>query len=618
MKFFKGGLLSWLALAFTISATAQHVMGPYNLYVSKQSNAPVTMQGSLPASADEGRSIQIGVSDIVGPIQVNPQNFNLNGPPCPTWDAQGHRVPANPPPNNTTTFSGQVSVNQAQIPAAGTSADAQFKVKENGFWTKCRKHGDEQVFYDSTVIVKFKVWSVKITLADRNVQVCKQEQKTINVASTFPANEGTVTWAALNGKIRIVSSDQTKCVIEGQINGTDKLVATYTKGPAVYKDTSTIKVNNVKFKKAQYEYPWYPNGTLDMVTLLNDSSEKVNLDWTVTTTSTSRATINANTGVLTYPAAAGGTYTVTAKIRGAVNCLAVVKVVLAGFRVVLDIVRTPCDGEEANLHLEPVPNTLPRAFLAQFGPITLESNTKFAFRGNPANKNRLDFAALDAQYRSKVLNCYWYSMRADECTGAPGAVHQIQGKATVQGQQVNSTNKAELTVSLAYGMNACIFGSANVIQTFTGFPTIATNWNGMRWISVVNGVGTLTRAPRGQATTRVPAASQFRTMLVDEEDYHVGQIEGRNGVLCADLWSVQRVLAMLAGRFWFAPTAPLAQALAVQAAAAAINIETQRCNNLFAYPPIAGGRRCALEREAKNATGIQHAFTMRCGYPRCP
>lgn len=611
------GILLLLLCARVLPVVAQHSVGPFDLYVSKQEGNTPSFQGSLPASADEGRSIQLDVTNVIGPIQVNPMSYYLEGPPCPTWDAQGHRNPSEPSPNNTALFQGSITVDPAQIPEPGTVEDAQFTIKENGYWTKCRKKGDEKVYYDSATDVKLRIWSIKIALADKDVAVCNAGQKTIKVETTFPAETGSVSWESQNGKLKIVSSDKTKAVVEGLANGEDVLVAKLTVGSAVYKDEAKVKVGIVKFKKEQHEVPWYPGGTLDMTTLLTDESEKKELEWSVATTYTVKATIDEK-GVLTYPTKSGGTYTVTAKIKGTTNCVANIKVVMGGFKIVMDVTKTPCDGEEADLHLEPVPANLPKKFLDEFGAITLESKTKTAFNGNPSGKDKLEFAAIDARYKSKVLNCYWYATGKDECFDPPGSIHQIEGKATVNGKEVTSVNKAELTVSLAYGVKACIFGKADIVQGFSGAPTTGTEKKGAFFVTKVTGKGTLKRDPKGLATVYIKGKnSQFKDLLTDEEDYHVGQFEGKNGKLCADLWKVKDVMAQLNGKTWVHARPDVSQAAAVAAIAAAINNVTNAGRAMFIYPPTPGGRRCELEAEAKKFTGIKHGYTMHCGYSDC-
>jgi len=605
-----------LSMLLGVGLKAQIVLGPYNIYVSKQGgNNAASMSGSYPASADEGRVIRVRITDIQGPIQVTPTSYDLSGPPCPTY-VNDVRTPATPAPAATTTFSGSISVDESNIPAAGTTVAAQFKAKDNGYYTRCFQN--VQVPYDSFGTVRFNVHSIRITLATRTAEICNNTRTTVRVASIYPAGQGTVSWASATGKVRIISSDNTQAVIEGAINGSDDLIATLTTGNVTFKDTAKVKVNIIKFKKPQKEVPWCRNCTFDATTLLTDSSEKTNLEWTIRAVSGAAATINANTGVVTYAATPGGVYELTVKIRGsAPECRAVGRLVTMGFSVVLDD-RSKCDGEEARLHLVPVPATLPLTALREFGPIILISNTKVPWMGNPDDKELLDFAPLDANFRSKVLNCYWYWV-GNRCNMA--AVHQITGKAEVQGKEVLSTNSPELTVNIG----ACINGFTSATQTFTGAPTIATvpkqiivnRRPVMIATTTVTGIGTFTRDPKGTVTMfRCPANSQFFQYVRDEENFHVGQIEGRNGTICADLWLVENVMAALRGRSFDGVNGPASVAVATQAILLAISNENMRCNRMMTYPP-ANAKRCALETEAKAATRIQYGYNMPCAYPLC-
>ena len=94
-------------------------VGPFDVYVSEQGGNPVPLRsGAYNATADEGRVVNVGIFNIVGPILVDPMNFALNGPPCPTYDIHGRRTPANPVPPNTQNFTGNISIDPANIPSA--------------------------------------------------------------------------------------------------------------------------------------------------------------------------------------------------------------------------------------------------------------------------------------------------------------------------------------------------------------------------------------------------------------------------------------------------------------------------------------------------------------------
>jgi hypothetical protein len=608
--------LSAFCLLLSLSVKAQIVLGPYNIFVSRQgANNAATMSGSYPASADEGRVIRVRITDVQGPIIVTPTSYDLTGPPCPTY-VNDVRTPATPAPAATTTFTGRISVDESNLPAAGTTATAQFKASETGYYTRCAQN--VQVPFDSFGTVRFNIHSIRVTLANRTAEVCNDTRTTIRVAFVYPAGQGTVTWSSANGNITIVSSNNTEAVIQGAVNGDDFLIATLTTGNVSFKDTAKIKVNILKFKKPQKEVAWCRGCTFDATTLLTDSSARNNLQWAIRTISGPAATINANTGVVTYAGTPGGLYELTVSIRGvAPVCRAVGRLMTVGFSIVL-IDRSRCDGEEARLEIRPVPATAPRASLREFGPITLESKTKVAFGGNPADREFLRFAAIDADFKSKVLNCYWYAI-AGRCNTA--AIHEIKGKATVQGVEVVSTTTPELTVNIG----ACVNGFTSATQTFTGAPTIATvpkqiMVRGRPVViatTTVTGVGTLRRDPRGTVTMfRCPPNSQFFNYIRDEENYHVGQIEGRNGNLCADLWLVQNVMNQLNGRSFDGLNAAASIAVANQAILLAIRNENMRCNNMMTYPP-ANAKRCALETEAKANTRIRFGYHMPCAYPLC-
>ena len=613
-KFYFFFVIGMIFIIQTQSLFAQNVLGPYDKYVSVQPGNDLNIgNGSYPASADEGRNIDVEIINIQGPIQVSPSSFKLNGPPCPTYDTHGNRMPSIPATPNTKTFYGNVTVDPSNIPTPGTMVPAQFTGKDFGYYTHCAV--GVKVPMDSQRTVKFNTNSIKLALSTKDTAVCIGGDCKIQVGSRYPANKGTVTWTSVNGNFT-VSGDNTGATLKGVSAGNDLLVATFTVDKVTFKDTAKVSVGTVSFAKAENITPHYKGGTLDCNTLLDKNSVKKNLEWRIVTKGLT-GTIDANTGILTFPANPGGTYVIEAKIKNSKTCGATTKVIMMGFSVVLKTNKTYCDGDEAPIKIVPVPNTLKPAELAAFGKITLYSETKNKFVGNPANKEKVDFDDLDANYNSKVQNCYWYSSDLKGfcnfvgCNGISS--HMLRAKAKVNGNDALSFNDPELKISI---VAPCIEGFTKAVQTFTGSPSfklsVAIIGRVKVNVLVVDDEGNLTRDPKGKVVTKkCNPNSQFKKYIDDEGDYHVGQIEGVNGTICADLWLVANVmtnLRNLQGKGW------LNAAAANQAALTAITLENVRCNNLMTYPQP---KRCALEKEAKNATGIKYGYNYKCAYCQC-
>jgi hypothetical protein len=601
-----------VSLFFSTVSRGQNVLGPYDKYVSVQEPANnIIASGSYPASADEGRSINLQIINIQGPINVSPASVQLMGPPCPTYDTHGNRNPSTPAPPNTMTFTGKVTVDAANFPVPGTMIPAQFTGKDLGYYTHCA--AGQKVPEDSQRTVKFNINSIKIALDRKDVGLCLGGSCQVSVANIFPAKKGTVTWASVNGNFT-VTGDNTGATLQGTKAGDDFLVATFKVDNVSFKDTAKVSVGTVAFAKAENLVPHYKDGTLDCNTLLTKNSVKKDLRWRIVNPGTLTGKIDSLTGIFTFPANPGGIYTIEVKIKGSKTCVATTKVIMLGFSVVLNVKRTYCDGEEAKLKIVPVPASVKPAELAVFGKIELYSETKNKFVGNPADKEKLEFAALDASYNSSVLNCYWYS--SDLKGGCdPYSNHYLRAKAKVNGNEVKSLNDPTLLISI--NNPQCITGWTAAVRTFTGAPKFKldiANIGGRKVrVVVVDDEGTLKRDPKGKVTSiKYNKKSQFKDFIVDEEDYHVGQIEGTNGNLCADLWLVANVmtnLRNLQGQGW------LNLAAANQAALIAITAENTRCNNMLVYP---ADKRCKIEKEAKAATKIKYGYNYECAYPKCP
>ena len=185
-------LLSWSRVSFGQSSGSQSdvTLGPYDVYYGCQPanlNLPL-LSGQATGCADEGRRVNIGVQDLYGPIRVNPDNCVIQGPVCPTYDAHGDRIPAVAPPNNCVTCNAAVRVTQQ--PAPGTTVEAGFTAKDNGFWTKCSTGQQNQ--FPQKVFVKFNLIGIKI---DVPAQLsCNNGQVNLS-ASVYPSESvGSVTW----------------------------------------------------------------------------------------------------------------------------------------------------------------------------------------------------------------------------------------------------------------------------------------------------------------------------------------------------------------------------------------------------------------------------------------
>ena len=592
------------------------VVGPFNLYVSEQGGNPDPIyDGSYQASADEGRTVNIQIFNILGPITVAPMNFMLVGPPCPTYDDHGNRIPANPLPPNTQLMDGDVSIDPANIPAAGTTVNAEFTGQDVGFWTHCAT--GVQVPENAQRTAKFNIVSIKMVLADANATICSAGPVVENVQSLYPNNLGNVTWASQNGKFTVVG-DNTKATMTGVADGADVLIGTFTVNGAVYKVRMPVQVNFIKFTDPRTVYAWYPGGNEDATLLLTPQSNNNNLTWGLTLNGgAGTATINANTGAITYPNAPGGTYRLTATSNNDNTCKATTSVVFMGYDILVNNTKnaSACDGtQNIAVKVVPIPSTLPVAELAKFGGITVSSETRDVDNGNEEGTDVLDIPALDGNFRTVIRKAIWYS--TVNCNRF--SVHKIIGTAVVNGVNVNTPLPGRTDATLTSRID-CINGFANVINAWAGMPQVVFGPSPLipgAVRAVIGGQGSFRRNVIAQAVWWAPAQSQFKSFVMDEENFHkTQQLENPNHVMMVDLFDPNRVMAQAYQLWWDGPNAAYSQAMVLQGFVVLSNAEWMRSTSFFQYP---SPRRCFIEAEAKQNTGIQFGFHMTCAYPLCP
>ncbi|MCX6351460.1 MAG: hypothetical protein NTX03_06335 [Bacteroidetes bacterium] len=589
--------------------TSNYSIGPFDIYVSVQQPVNTAIfTGGLPASCDEGRVLDINVKNLQGPITVTPLNFHVNGPPCPTYDAHGKRTPANPPPNTVANLSGTIKVNAANIPAPGTTADAQFGLKDDGYWTKCSNGVKTQ--YPQVVTSLYKIHSLKLVLSPKPASVCKGTQTIIQVAEIYPATGGTITWQSMSGKIAITSSSNAKCSIDYVSSGDDVLVGTLTVGGATYRDSVKIKCGEVAFKQAKY-CEFVVDDKIDLKTLLTDKSVKTDLEWKKSKNGGAGVDISASPIIDLKTYAPGDVEVVTVKWKNT-TCEATATFKLFG--LALDIPNNGvCDGAPLpfKVVVTPVDPDCPN-LLATVGGLTPKSKTTVASLGNPAGTTVLEFEATGGVGNYKVKIMYWYSDVATNCNDL--GRYKLWAEGTARGKALK-TPEYNITADAS---GACVNGGASVTRTFTGVPNIQPGREAAgarRFYCYVSAQNTFARSPQGATTIDCHANSQYRTMIVAEENYHVGQIQGTNGVLCNALWLLANVYNAQLNVRYYGATQQEAIDNCTDAFWAARDAEVARSSALIVYP---AALRCAVEAEAKAAVRSSHHAVMRCSYPRCP
>ena len=455
------------AIFFAAQLYAQKTIGPFDVFVSAQNKKPDTLAtGTKQGSADEGRYIDIGISNIKGPIKISPTQFTLQGPPCPTY-SNGKRTPATPPPPATKTFGGAVLTDKANIPAPGTTAPAEFTAKDNGYWTKCST--GKKTPYDTTVIVKLNVVSIKILLDKHVAGVCQYNRGLIDVKSKYPDQGGAIKWTSRTGNCKIDEIwNGMRCAFEFTKGNSDVLVCTYTVGKASYYDSCVIKKGDLKWVKDTFRFWAIRGDSVDCKPLVTTSGNINNVKFKSFAGLGRANGMNRKTGKL--DANFGESFIVEAEDTTMPGCTATALFEFYSLKIKADDANK-CDGLPAAFHLEMKPHDH-ASMWAQVTNVTFTSATSVPSKGNPGNKTKLDFEAYNAAaHTCKVKNMWWYSTAANNCNDLSTWI--ISGTASGGGKAVPI---APDNISADAG-GTCDNGSASVTQTFTGEPTIDTTYN---------------------------------------------------------------------------------------------------------------------------------------------
>jgi hypothetical protein len=595
-------------------AVAQNIIGPLDVYVSKQ-NPPannVLFAGSLPAWADEGRVVNIGIYNIQGPITVDPVAYTLNGPPCPTYNATGARIPAAVQPNATATFTGNVKMQPGDIPEPGGAVDAEFSGKDNGFWTKCST--GEKTFFTLTETAKFKIHSINLVLDQHQAFVCNGMTTQIGVQTRYPAaGTGSISWVSRKGKVSIIGDDN-GARLNYVASGNDVLVATLNVNGAIFRDSVILEVGEIKFAEATYHYLAPVDDDIDVTTLLAANSIKNNLQWFFNYNGGGEQPL-ANTKFSKAGFRAGDRCVIIAKRNGMAACQASTE--LRFYYIDLSIAKWQvCDGEEMpfSVVIRPaVTNALRNQLLGTVAGLAPKYSLRAASFGNPRGNTNLTFGAFNGNWASKIDNMIWYANQAAQCNNTSDYKLWVDGK--INGKDIASYS---YWVTADVNGGTCCNGSAYPIQEWSGFPIIRTRYDNAagKWCGWIDAVGTFKRDVKCATTNICKPNSQYRAPIQAEENYHVGQMELTNGsVVCATMWDINNIFRGIMPRCWYASTQVNARALTWHVFFTRRNLESARSWGMFAYPSAS---RCAMEREAKVQTGITHRFKFSCAYPACP
>ena len=286
--------------------------------------------------------------------------------------------------------------------------------------------------------------------------------------------------------------------------------------------------------------------------------------------------------------------------------------VIEGVEILLNN-STPCDGESVRFELRPVPSSLKKESLDQLF-ITLSSKTQSPFNGNPSNTDNLSITNL-GNYAYRIENALWYSSQNDHCND--DGIWDIEVKAVFGG--VNLTDKAVLFVNAT---DKCLFSEAIANSYFTGEPefeieAVAGSSNTYRFIRALQGSLIRDIDVEIVGINEIEENSQYKSMILAEEQFHVGQLQGTTSNILDDLWRPENLISAFNTQF----SGQSLNASSLGAAKIQIKSVFDKFTTIFlnADTDIAKDRRCCVEYEAKNASGASYRLKMECAYANtCP
>jgi hypothetical protein len=226
---------------------------------------------------------------------------------------------------------------------------------------------------------------------------------------------------------------------------------------------------------------------------------------------------------------------------------------------------------------------------------------------NPAHLGSTIELRGDSLSEWRIPNMRWYSTQADDCNYYSD--YHVIGDCYIGGNHfslgyicVSVDTKPGTTESFAEPTNYW----AGEIDVFPSYNSVFNLWE------ATVSVGSFRRDVRGAVTIQMPSASQFYPMLLAEEMFHVGQLEGTTSTLLNHLWKAEDVMGLLLARqpFWGDSEE--------EVIAKAKRSWTNYCHRIeingFDAIQVGTSLRYQMEQEAKTAAGASHRYALRCTY----
>ena len=320
---------------------------------------------------------------------------------------------------------------------------------------------------------------------------------------------------------------------------------------------------------------------------------------------------NSNALFTYYPSnSVPGIYKIKTKSKSLESCFSEATIII--IKVSMHLTQTQaCDGEavEVNLHVTPASS---KNLVTNILFTATKPNGEVDFE-NPSGQG-ITFSQRNADiFEWQIDNTRLYSTQANHCNTAS----DYKIIATCEVPCATVTCETDPVTFTASTTRACIDGEARPTQYFSGDIVIQTTQISENLWHATIVPGSFQRDIQAVARWKVPANSQYYSMVMDEEIYHRdSQLQNPSHSILQDYWLATNVLAATTAQEPFTgKTEQDARNSAFDKFEEQVITEEQRSiRAVFSYP---GTIRCALETEAKQAVGASHRFAMPCAYPRC-
>jgi hypothetical protein len=279
-----------------------------------------------------------------------------------------------------------------------------------------------------------------------------------------------------------------------------------------------------------------------------------------------------------------------------------------------------CDGEAVNVDL----TIAPSSFESHVTSVSLTATkpgggTDFQ---NPAGAG-IGFSQRNPPNfkQWKIDNARWYSTQQDHCNDT--STYEIRAQVGFSfGSGGGSVTSDPVSFTVSAGGD-CVNGSTGPTDPWwSGEVTYDPHQDGDDWVCTVT-QGTLARDVHASTPSITCAsASQYYSMVVHEEAFHVAQIRhtpcafgacGGTSTVLSDLWDPSKIMTEIQSPPY--PFQSSSRTASLSAAVTATNwAKTHEQNrSTTAFP----GKKCAMEAEAKTHTGASYRGTLKCAHPEC-